>query len=265
MLLHVGAFHLDVDSKQASPWHSLAPHTRLLCALLIVFAIALTPNGHWWTWAIYGLALLGLILLSRVTLPVLLKRVAVESVFIVVVLLGSVFQGGGRVLWAWGPLKITTVGLTILGSVTLKALLSLLILNVLTLTTSIPALLNALLILRTPPLLVAILASMYRYINVLIGEFNAMRRAAASRNLMGSNRWHRLVVGNMMGSLFIRTYERGERVYQAMLARGYQGIPSVEKVPKGGRRDIVALTLTLIVALLGQAIYLEPIRKILSL
>lgn len=100
MLLHVGAFHLDVDSKQASPWHSLAPHTRLLCALLIVFAIALTPNGHWWTWAIYGLALLGLILLSRVTLPVLLKRVAVESVFIVVVLLGSVFQGGGRLLWA---------------------------------------------------------------------------------------------------------------------------------------------------------------------
>ena len=265
MLLHVGAFHLDVDSKQASPWHSLAPHTRLLCALLIVFAIALTPNGHWWTWAIYGLALLGLILLSRVTLPVLLKRVAVESVFIVVVLLGSVFQGSGRVLWAWGPLKITTVGLTMLGSVTLKALLSLLILNVLTLTTSIPALLNALLILRTPPLLVAILASMYRYINVLIGEFNAMRRAAASRNLMGSNRWHRLVVGNIMGSLFIRTYERGERVYQAMLARGYQGIPSVEKVPKGGRRDIVALSLTVIVALLGQAIYLEPIRKILSL
>ena len=265
MLLHVGAFHLDIDSKQATPWHSLAAHTRLLCTLLIVFAIVLTQNGHWWTWAIYGLALLCLILLSRVTWSVLLKRVAVESVFIGVVVLGTLFRGGGTVIWAWGPLKITTVGLTILGSVTLKALLSLLMLNVLTLTTSIPALLNALLILRTPPLLVAILASMYRYINVLIGEFNAMRRAAASRNLMGSNRWQRLVVGNMMGSLFIRTYERGERVYQAMLARGYQGIPSVEKVPKGGRRDILALTLTVIVALLGQAIYLEPIRKILSL
>jgi cobalt/nickel transport system permease protein len=158
--------------------------------LLIVFAIVLTANGHWLTWAIYGLALLGLLLLSRVTLSVLLKRVAVEAAFIFVVLLGTLFREGGRVLWAWGPLKITTVGLIVLGSVTLKALLSLLMLNVLTLTTSIPALLNALLVLRTPPLLVAILASMYRYINVLIGEFNAMRRAAASRNLMGSNRWH---------------------------------------------------------------------------
>jgi cobalt/nickel transport system permease protein len=222
----------------------------------MVFAIALTPDGHWLTWAIYGLAVVGLILISRVTLPVLLKRVAVESVFISVVLLGTLFRGGGKVLWAWGPLKITTVGLTVLGSVTLKALLSLLILNILTLTTSIPALLNALVELRTPPLLVAIIASMYRYINVLIGEFNAMRRAAASRNLMGSNRSSRLVVGNMMGSLFIRTYERGERVYQAMLARGYQGVPIVEKVPSGGQRDIVALTLTVILALLGQGVYL---------
>jgi len=83
-----------------------------------------------------------------------------------------------------------------------------------------------------------------------------MRRAAASRNLMSNNRSARLVVGNMMGSLFIRTYERGERVYQAMLARGYQGIPPVEKVPPGGRRDVMALTLTVIVALLGQAVYL---------
>jgi cobalt/nickel transport system permease protein len=72
---------------------------------------------------------------------------------------------------------------------------------------------------------------MYRYINVLIEEFNAMRRAAASRNLSGSNQWQRKVIGNMMGSLFIRTYERGERVYQAMQARGYQGVPMVEKVP----------------------------------
>ena len=255
MLLHIGAFHLDVDSKNATPWHTLAPRTRILCTLLMVFAIVLTPNAHWWTWAIYGLALLSLIFLSQLTLSVLLKRLAVEFTFISVVLLGTLFRGGGEVLWSWGPLQITTVGLIVLGSVTLKALLSLLMLNLLTLTTSVTALLHALLELRVPPLLVAILASMYRYISVLIEEFNAMSRAAASRNLMGSNRWQRLVVGNMIGSLFIRTYDRGDRVYQAMLSRGYQGIPPVEKVSSGGRRDVVALTLTLVLALLGQVIY----------
>jgi cobalt/nickel transport system permease protein len=256
MLLHIGAFNLDVDSKNVTPWHTLAPRTRILCTLLVVFAIGLTPNGHWWTWAIYGLAILGLLLLSQVTLPILLKRLAVEFTFIGVVLLGTLFRGGGEVLWAWGPLQITTVGLTVLGSVTLKALLSLMMLNLLTLTTSVSALLHALVQLRTPPILVATLASMYRYIGVLVGEFNAMRRAAAARNLMSSNHWQRLVIGNMIGSLFIRTYERGERIHRAMLSRGYQGIPPVEKVPVGGRRDILALTLTLILVLLGQAIYL---------
>lgn len=256
MLLHVGAFKLDVDSKQSTSWHSLAPRTRLLCTLLCVFAIALTPNGRWWTWAIYSLGVLGVIILSRVTWSVLLKRVAVEFVFIGTVLLGTLFRSGGEIIWTWGVLRITTEGLTVLGSVTLKALLSLLMVNVLILTTSIPALLQALVALRTPPLLVAIMASMYRYISVLVGEFNAMRRAAASRNLMGSNHWQRLVIGNMIGALFIRTYERGDRVYQAMLSRGYQGIPPVEKIPPGGKRDILALTLTVILALLGQFVYL---------
>jgi cobalt/nickel transport system permease protein len=143
-----------------------------------------------------------------------------------------------------------------LGSVTLKAVLSLLLLNLLVLTTSIPVLLQALVALRVPSLLVAILASMYRYIAVLIEEFNSMQRAAISRNLTSNRRWQRLVVGNAIGSLFIRTYERGERVHHAMLSRGYQGLPSIREMPKNRRRDILALTLTVIFALLGQAVYL---------
>ena len=256
MLLHIGAFQLDVDSQQTTFWHRLAPRTRLLCTLLAVFAIALTPNGYWLTWSVYGVAVLGVALLSRVTWLVLLKRVAIELAFLAMVLLGTLFRQGGEVVWQWGALQITTAGLTVLGSVLLKALLSLLILNVLTLTTPIPALLHALVALRTPPILVAILASMYRYIGVLIDEFTAMRRAATSRNLMISRRWQRLVVGNMIGSLFIRTYERGDRIHQAMLARGYQGLPPISEVPAGNRRDLAALTLTVVVALLGQAVYL---------
>lgn len=255
MLLHIGGFQLDIDSQRHSPWQHLTPQTRILASVLGVFAIALTPNGHWWTWAIYGLGLVGLILAARVTLPVLLKRVAVEFVFVGVVLIGTLFRGGGEVLWSWGPFQITTVGLVILGSVSLKAFLSLLMLNLLILTTSVPALLHGLTVLRTPQLLVAILASMYRYLGVLIDEFSSMRRAAAARNLTGSSHWQRLVVGNMIGSLFIRTYERGERVSQAMLARGYTGQPPVENIPQRGWQDILALTLTILVALLGQFLY----------
>ncbi|XGV98953.1 MAG: cobalt ECF transporter T component CbiQ [Leptolyngbya sp. BL-A-14] len=256
MLLHIGAFRLDLDSQRVSPWHRLAPKTRVLCTLLLLFAIALTPNGRWWSWAIYAVGVGAIVLTSRVTLSILCKRVAVESVFISVVLLGTLFRSGGTVLWHWGWLQITTEGLWVLGSVALKAILSLLLANVLVLTTSVPSLLHALTALRMPPLLVAILASMYRYIAVLIEEFQSMQRAAVSRNLMGSNRWKRLVVGNMMGSLFIRTLDRGDRVHQAMLSRGYNGLPPVPVAVMSQRHDAIALTLTALLTLLGQGIYL---------
>jgi len=255
MLLHIGAFHLDIDSQGATLWHKLAPHTRVLCVLLMVFAIALTPNGRWWTWLVYSVGVLLLILFSRVTLAVLFQRVAVEFVFIGVVILGTLFQNQGDVLWSWGYLRITSEGLTALGSVALKAFLSLMMVNILVLTTSVSHLLQALITLKTPWLLVAIMASMIRYLSVLVDEFTSMRRAALSRNLMSSPGWQRLVVGNMIGSLFIRTYERGDRIYHAMLSRGYTGTPTVLKVPKMTKVDKFIVILTVIFLVFGQSLY----------
>lgn len=257
MLLHIGAFQLDIDSQGRSLWHQLAPRTRVLCALMFVFATALTPNARWLTWLTYGIGLVVLIALCQVTLPVLLKRVAVESTFISVVLLGTLFRSGETVLWQWRWLQITAEGLTVLGSVTLKAMLCLLMLNLLVLTTSIPALLHAMAALKMPPLMIAIFSSMYRYIGVLTEEIETMRRAAASRNLTSTPRGQRLVFGNLVGSLFIRTYERGDRIHQAMLSRGYTGLPPVIELPKGGKADQIMLTLTTLLLLSGQAIYLK--------
>lgn len=256
MLLHISAFRFDIDSQRQTLWHRLTPQTRILGTLLLVFAIALTPNGRWLTWGVYSLGLLAIVLVSQVTLGVLLRRVAIELVFVGVVVLGTLFRDGGEVVWHWGWLRVTSEGLMILGSVTLKAAMSLVLVNVLILTTSIPALLHALAALRVPPLLVAILAAMYRYLAVLTEEFYAMRRAAISRNLLGSRRWQRLVIGHMMGSLFIRTLDRGERVHQAMLARGYTGLPPIAEVVKPTWRDRVVLTLIAALTLSGQAIYL---------
>lgn len=241
-----------------NPWQSLAPQTRILTVLLLLLAIVSTPNGEWMIWAIYGLGVLSLLLVVRVSGRELLQRLAVESAFVGVVLLGTLFREGGTTLWQWGWFRITTVGLVVLGSVSCKALLSLLLLNLLILSTPVPVLLQALVALRTPPLLVAILASMYRYLHVLSEEFRVMARAAAARNLTRHPNWYRLVVGNMIGSLFIRTYERGERIYQAMLARGYRGQLSRSELPPPGRRDRLALTLVATFALLPQGILLLP-------
>lgn len=242
-------------------WTSLAVHTRVLCVFLLVFAIALTPMGKWWTWLIYIIPISPILYGSRVDLGILFKRLAIEFAFISVILLGTLFRHGGQVLWQWGWLQITTNGLTTLASVSIKAFLSLLLLNILTLSTSIPLLLQALVTLKTPPLLVSILASMYRYIGVLSHEFNAMRRAAQARNFAPQNLyarhrhdhgWQRQILGNMLGVLFIRTYDRGDRIYQAMLARGYQGLPIVIESKSGGWRDRLVLGCVMLIILLGQ-------------
>jgi cobalt/nickel transport system permease protein len=254
MLLHVGAFQLAVASQKTTPWHTLLPRTRLLCTIGLVFAISLTANGRWGTWAIYGTIIGGIIVLSRVPWRPLLTRVAVELVFVGTVLLGTLFRDGGTIIWSWGILRITTEGLMVLGSVGLKMLLSLLALNVLTLTTSISDLLEALVALRTPPIVLAIFSSMLRYLQVSVREFQTMQRAAASRNLTINPRTTRLVLGNAIGSLFIRTYTRGERISQAMLSRGYTGVPTGEKVSQLKLQDLIAITLTVSIVLLGQAI-----------
>jgi cobalt/nickel transport system permease protein len=185
----------------------------------------------------------------------LFKRTIVESAFVTIVILGTLFRQDGEVIWQWGILQIRTVGLIALGSVTCKVYLCLIALNILTMTTSIPELLNALASLRIPPLLIAILASMYRYLNVLIEEFNSMRRAAISRNFeIASPRRQRSIVGNSIGALFIRTYDRGERIYQAMLARGYREILPLENSAKEDIKDLAAISLTVLLMLLGQCV-----------
>jgi cobalt/nickel transport system permease protein len=256
MLFHIGTVHL-ANPKMQSFWQSLAPQTRILVVFILVVAIALPPNGQWLTWGLYGIAIVGIVGISQVKLSLLLKRMLIESIFIGVVLLGTLFRQGGDTVWQWGWFTVTTTGLTILASVTFKAVLSLLVLNTLTLSTPTPDLLRGLAALRTPPLLVAILGSMNRYLMILVAEFQAMRRAAISRNLLRSPQQQRMVVGNIFGSLFIRTYERGERVHQAMLARGYQGLPpTMEKPVIIQKRDRIALFSTVFIALLGQSMML---------
>ena len=267
MLFHI--YPLPSDRQPPSPrdrlnfWEQTSVHIRLLCTLLLVVAIALTPIGKWWTWAWYGLPVVMILYWSQIDLGILVKRMAIELLFASVVFVGVLFRDGGSVIWQWGWLKITTNGLTVLGSVSIKSFLSLLLLNILTLSIPIPSLLQALIILKMPPLLVSIMAAMYRYMAVLSNEFQAMRRAATARNFDTRNllpfqkqidrRWQRQVLGNMLGMLFIRTYYRGDRIYQAMLARGYQGIPRVIKLDANRSiwRDRLALGGVMIVIVIG--------------
>jgi cobalt/nickel transport system permease protein len=97
-------------------------------------------------------------------------------------------------------------------------------------TTPLPDLLWALRKLHVPDILVAIVSFMYRYLFVMLDEAARLMRARASRSAARTGHragqtvlWRGRVVGYMVGSLMLRSFERSERIYQAMAARGYAG------------------------------------------
>jgi len=111
----------------------------------------------------------------------------------------------------------------VLWNVAIKSTVSVLAVILLSSTTPFPELLKGLEKLRVPRLLTTIMSFMYRYIFVLSDELQRMRRARDSRGWSGKWLWQAKVIGHMIAALFLRSYERGERVYAAMLARGYDG------------------------------------------
>src|SRR5699024_10997705 len=86
-----------------------------------------------------------------------------------------------------------------------------------------PALLRGLEALRLPHLLVLIAGLMYRYLFVVVGEVMRMRAALASRAYAPRTALQAAPIGRAAGTLFLRSYVRGERVHLAMLSRGYAG------------------------------------------
>jgi cobalt/nickel transport system permease protein len=126
-------------------------------------------------------------------------------------------------------LNVTSHGLTRFGSMLLKSWLSVQMAVVLTASTRFPDLLRAMRDVGLPKVMVSVAGFAYRYIFVIADEVLRMMRARAARSGAGEERsggsvfWRAQVTGGMAGSLFLRSIERSERVYDAMVARGYDG------------------------------------------
>jgi cobalt/nickel transport system permease protein len=105
----------------------------------------------------------------------------------------------------------------------IKGIFSVACLTLLTSSTPFPRLLAALEDLKFPQLIIMSLSFMYRYIFLIEDEAMKMWQAMKSRRAGGSRWLHLKAIANMLGTLFIRSYERGETVYLAMRSRGFDG------------------------------------------
>ena len=219
---------LDEYSNLDSFLHRLDPRVKFITTLAFILAVLVTPPLHLWVFGGYFALIAGLLLLSKLPLLYVLKRSLVIVPFVLMVAIFIPFFKQGEVagsynLWLW-EVTVTYDGLAILANVLIKAWLSILSLILLSSTTGFTSLLKGLEQLGMPRVMVMILSFMYRYIFVLVDEVMRLWQARASRNFgRGKRIWQIKTVGDMIGTLFIRSYERGERVYSAMVSRGYDG------------------------------------------
>ena len=218
---------IDEYSKINSFIHRLDPRIKIIGLLFFILLVVFTQPNSIFAFALYGIVISILILLSKVPIKHLLKRSLVIIPFVLTIAIFIPFFKKGRVAggYSFGTLKLTVTydGLMILWNVTVKAILSVLCTILLITTTRFSDLLKALEKLKCPRLFTMVLSFMYRYIFVIEDELMKMRQAKESRSVGGSRWFHTKVLANMLGVLFIRAYERGENVYLAMCSRGFDG------------------------------------------
>ena len=220
---------LDQYSDRDSFIHRLDPRTKFITTLVFILAVITTPPTRWQVFALYLFLIATLIFLSRVPIFFVLKRSLVIIPFVALMAISIPFFKEGEAvgsynLWLW-QVSVTYSGLQVFWNILAKAWLSILSLILLTSTTKLTNLLHGLGQLHMPRVMVMILSFMYRYLFVLVDEVMRMKQARDSRNFGGKRLWQIRTIGNMVGTLFIRSYERGERVYAAMVARGFDGQP----------------------------------------
>ncbi|MFJ4125148.1 cobalt ECF transporter T component CbiQ [[Kitasatospora] papulosa] len=226
----MGAGHAHALYRHGhSPVHALPPHCKLAAVLCFVVAVVSTPREAVWAFALYAVLLAGVAAVARISPGFLLKRLVIEVPFVAFALLMPFVVPGEQTellglsvsvpgLWgAWNVLAKGTLGVA--ASVLLAS------------TTELRSLLLGLQRLRLPPLLVQIASFMIRYGDVIGDELRRMSVARRSRGFEARGVRHWGVLAKTAGALFIRSYERGERVHLAMVSRGYTGtMPVIDEV-----------------------------------
>ncbi len=218
---------IDKYSYLDSPIHRIDPRVKLVTAMAFILFIISTEPRSFTAFALYGVLIVSLVLLSKVPLVFVFKRSLVVIPFVLMIAIFIPFVKEGEIAggYSFGSLRITVTydGLTILWNVLIKSYLSILCMILLSTTTKISNLLKALESMKVPRIITMILSFMYRYSFVLVGELLTMKRAKDSRTVGGSTFSQRRALASMVGALFLRSYQRGERVYLAMASRGYDG------------------------------------------
>ena len=235
----MGGPHRHLLLREAGPLHAVAPQCKLLATVLFVFAVVATPKEQMWAFgALAGLVVLAA-MIGRVPLVGLARRLVIEAPFLAFAVLLPLL-GRDPTVEVVG-LHLSEPGLWAAWNIVAKGTIGVAASVVLASTTSVPHVLQGMERLRVPRQLVAITGFMVRYGDVIGDEVRRMRIARESRGAGGSRLGHARAVATSAGALFVRSYERGERVYLAMASRGYVGTMPLRSTAATARDWVLCL------------------------
>jgi len=227
------AHFLDPYIPRSSLLHQLDGRVKLSLALTLILTAALMPSGAWPAFILLFSLVVSVEALSMIGVGYVWKRAALALPFVLAALPG-IFAGAGlsaESLIQIGPVTLSMPGLERFVSIAIKSWISVQVAILLSAVTPFPDLLMSMRALRVPRLMVSLFGLMWRYLFVLADEAMRLMRARAARSgsaegdqrTGGSVAWRARIAGGMAGNLFLRAFERSDRIYMAMLARGYDG------------------------------------------
>ncbi len=247
--------HLDSSTEADTVLHRLDPRVKLIVTFCLILITGLMPVGAFGAYVVLFALMMAGALLARVSpVQVVGRSLAVLPFSLAAVTL--IFTGPEPYLTAlpvtgW---PVSEPGLVQCASIVFKSLISVQAAILLIATTHFTALLWAMSCLHIPGVLVAIISFMYRYLFLLADEAARLTRARDSRSAVPAGSpapglvSRARTTGRMIGSLIVRAFERSERVYNAMLSRGYTGSLAQLDPPRLRPRDVLIGLVPILIA-----------------
>lgn len=201
--------------------NDLTAHHKLLATVLFVFAVVATPHRQVWAFGLHALVVVVAAAIARVPARSVARRLTIELPFVAFAFLLPVMGHGPRVDVL--SVSLSQPGLWAAWSIVVKGTLGVAASALLVATTPVVDIVAGLERLHVPRLFVAVMSFMIRYGHVVSLDLRRMKVARESRAHDPRWFWHARALATTAGTVFVRSYERGERVYLAMQARGHDG------------------------------------------
>ena len=239
---------IDEYSGLNSPFHRWDPRHKLVGFFALIFAFSFVRDMHMLLAVVMVTAVICLI--SGLPLSFIVSRWRYPSLFLLVLVLILPFVSGQTIVISIGPLDVRQEGLNAVLLIGTRFLTILTAGSVLFGTAPLLTTIKAMQALGLPGILADVMLLAFRYLHEIGSDLRRMQISMSLRGASGSpfSPSGLRIPAWASGSLLVRSYERSERVYQAMIMRGYGHVPGSSADFRARASDVVLLVVFLLAA-----------------